>query len=67
VAAERASLERRNKLLTSLEEAVNAIDSEEDLMLFIAQERNETKEENHPHKYAKALAMLDWDFTRRCV
>jgi len=60
-AIERSAINQRLEFLNTLESCIDVMDVEEDINLFIKQE----KKSEHTHKYSKALSLLDWDYDRR--
>lgn len=52
---ERAALSTRSELLTTLEQAIQSQNAEEDMALFIAQERNVEL----THKYTYAVGLME--------
>lgn len=52
---ERAALSARSELLTTLEQAIQSQNGEEDMALFIAQERNVEL----THKYTYAVGLME--------
>lgn len=58
---ERAAINTRSELLTTLEEAIHSQDAEEDLSLFISQE----KHVELTHKYTNAISLMDLHIRKR--
>ncbi len=60
---ERAAINSRSELLATLEEAIHSQSADEDLALFIAQERHVEL----THKYTNAIGLMDLHVLKRCV
>ena len=58
---ERYAITKRLEFLDTLEGCIDAIDVDDDVNLFIKQE----KRSEYTHKYSKVLSLLDWDYKRR--
>ena len=59
---ERSAISSRSELLATLEEAIHSQNPDEDLALFIAQERNVEL----THKYTNAIGLMDLHMKKRC-
>lgn len=60
---ERSAISARSELLTTLEEAIASQDADQDLSLFIAQE----KHVELTHKYTSAIGLMDLHLKKRFV
>ena len=58
---ERAAINARSELLTVLEDAINSQNVEDDLSLFISQEKNVEL----THKYTNAINLMDIHFKKQ--